>query len=283
LDHPGLAARPLSAQSYPQHPIKIVVAGLPGVPFDILARALADKLSASLKQPVIVENRPGAAGNLGAEAVVRSAHDGYMLLIAPSTTFSVNPSLYKKLPFDPRADFRFLTLGASGASQCSSLHSAPIHIARSAAICPTAVMECAAAIPGSLRLEGPAFVAAEQAEFRPLNRIVRQRAVAAMAFVFGSPGVALERKLELIRSMATAADNCEQPQSGDPVLKRQAFQRIRRQSKSCLNRHAVVNEAGDRERHELGVLGRQSSGRPAGGRTTFQECPPSVHGIRSRC
>src|SRR5215472_351465 len=57
-----IASRSLSAEPYPQHPIKIIVAGLPGVPFDILARAVATKLSASLKQPVIVEDRPGAAG-----------------------------------------------------------------------------------------------------------------------------------------------------------------------------------------------------------------------------
>jgi tripartite-type tricarboxylate transporter receptor subunit TctC len=65
----------------PQRPVKIIVAGLPGVPFDLLARALADKLSVSLKQTFIVETRPGAAGNLGAEAVARSAPDGYTLLI----------------------------------------------------------------------------------------------------------------------------------------------------------------------------------------------------------
>ena len=101
------------AQPYPLRPVKIIVAGLPGVPFDLLARALADKLSASLGQPVIVENRPGAAGNLGAEAVARSAPDGHTLLISLSTTFTVNPSLYKRLPFDPEAGFRFLTLSAS--------------------------------------------------------------------------------------------------------------------------------------------------------------------------
>lgn len=122
-----IAARPLSAQSYPQRPIKIIVAGLPGVPFDILARAVADKLSANLKQPVIVEDRPGAAGNLGAEAVARSAADGYTLLIALSTTFTVNPSLYRKLPFDPNADFKFLTLSASGANMLVVHPSVPVN------------------------------------------------------------------------------------------------------------------------------------------------------------
>src|SRR5690349_4604339 len=85
--------RPSWAGSYPQRPVKIIVAGLPGVPFDLLARAMADKLSASLHQTFIVENRPGAAGNLGAEAVARSDPDGYTLLVALETTFTVNPSL----------------------------------------------------------------------------------------------------------------------------------------------------------------------------------------------
>ena len=117
----------LWAQSYPQRPVKIVVAGLPGVPFDILARAIADKLSASLKQTFVVENRPGAAGNLGAEAVVRSAPDGYTLLLALSTTFTVNPSLYKKPPFDPNADFRYLALGATAANMLVVHPSIPVN------------------------------------------------------------------------------------------------------------------------------------------------------------
>ncbi len=107
--------RAVRAAVYPRRSVKIVVAGLPGVPFDLLARAVADKLSARLGQSFIVEDRPGAAGNLGAEAVARSAADGYTALVALSTTFTVNPSLYKNLPFDP-ADFRFLTLGASSAN-----------------------------------------------------------------------------------------------------------------------------------------------------------------------
>jgi tripartite-type tricarboxylate transporter receptor subunit TctC len=105
----GLAASSASAQSYPQRPVKIVVASLPGAGFDLVARTIADKMSAKLKQAFIVENRPGAAGNLGAEAVARSVPDGHMLLAALNTTFTVNPSLYKKLPFDPNADFKYIS------------------------------------------------------------------------------------------------------------------------------------------------------------------------------
>jgi tripartite-type tricarboxylate transporter receptor subunit TctC len=105
----GLAASSASAQSYPQRPVKIVVAFLPGTGIDLVARTIADKMSAKLKQTFIVENRPGAAGNLGTEAVARSVPDGYTLLAALNTTFTVNPSLYKKLPFDPNADFKYIS------------------------------------------------------------------------------------------------------------------------------------------------------------------------------
>ena len=99
----GLTASSASAQSYPQRPVKIIVASLPGGGIDLVARTIADQISAKLKQTFIVENRPGAAGNLGAEAVARSVPDGHILLAALNTTFTVNPSLYKKLSFDPNA------------------------------------------------------------------------------------------------------------------------------------------------------------------------------------
>src|SRR5262245_45523619 len=93
-----VAASTMSAPSYPQRPVKIVVSLLPGTAADLVARAVADKLSARLGQTFVVENRPGAAGNIGAEAVVKSAADGHTLLVSLNTTFTVNPRLYKKPP-----------------------------------------------------------------------------------------------------------------------------------------------------------------------------------------
>jgi tripartite-type tricarboxylate transporter receptor subunit TctC len=122
-----LGSRVASAQFFPQRPIKFIVAGLAGVPFDLLARAVADKLSVSLKATCLVEDRPGAAGNLGAETVARAAPDGHTLLISLSTTFTVNPSLYNKIPFDANADFRFLSLGASGATYLVVHPSVPVN------------------------------------------------------------------------------------------------------------------------------------------------------------
>ncbi len=78
-----------------------------------MARAVSDKLSASLKQPFIMENRGGAGGNLGTEAAAKAAPDGYTLLMSLSTTLTANPALYSKLPFDPLKDFRALSVMAN--------------------------------------------------------------------------------------------------------------------------------------------------------------------------
>src|SRR3954465_13966835 len=88
------------AQSYPTHPVKIVVSSAAGGPLDIVARAVAEKLTASLKQPVVVEARSGAGGNIAADFVSKSAPDGYTLLFTLSTTLTVNPHLYKDLSFN---------------------------------------------------------------------------------------------------------------------------------------------------------------------------------------
>jgi tripartite-type tricarboxylate transporter receptor subunit TctC len=115
------AASEATAESYPQRPIRIVVDRPAGVPHDLLTRALADRLSASLKQATIIDNRVGAGGNLAAEFVARSAPDGYTLLVALDTTLTVNPSLYKNLSFNPLADLRPLSILATS-SQMLVVH-----------------------------------------------------------------------------------------------------------------------------------------------------------------
>ena len=88
------------AQTYPSKPIKMVVATAPGGPLDIVGRAIAEKLSANLKQPVIVEARAGAGGNIAADVVSKAPPDGYTLLMLLSTVLTVNPHLYKDLTFN---------------------------------------------------------------------------------------------------------------------------------------------------------------------------------------
>ena len=94
-----------SAQSYPVRPIRIVVPYAAGGITDILARALGQRLGAALGQPVVIENRPGANGQIGAEIVAHAVPDGYTLLVSADTTFVMNPHLYGTRAYDPLADF----------------------------------------------------------------------------------------------------------------------------------------------------------------------------------
>jgi tripartite-type tricarboxylate transporter receptor subunit TctC len=98
------AALPSLAQTWPTKTVKIVVPFPAGGPTDVLTRVLADKLGAQLGQPVIVENKPGAGGSLGADFVAKSAPDGYTLVMATTSTHSIGPYL-GKLPYDPVKDF----------------------------------------------------------------------------------------------------------------------------------------------------------------------------------
>ena len=105
----ALTALSAQAQTYPSRPVKVIVPFAAGGPLDIVARGVSDKLSASLKQPFIMENRGGGGGNIGTEAAAKAAPDGYTLLMSLSTTLTANPALYSKLPFDPLKDFRALS------------------------------------------------------------------------------------------------------------------------------------------------------------------------------
>ena len=93
-----------SAQTYPSRLIRIAVPVPPGGSNDLLARIVADKLTAGMGQPVVVDNRPGASGNIATEFVAKSAPDGHTLLMA-NTAHVINPSLFPKLPYDPVRDF----------------------------------------------------------------------------------------------------------------------------------------------------------------------------------
>lgn len=108
---PGRAEASI-ASTFPQKPIRIVVTFPAGGGTDSLARLLGADISKSLGQPVVVDNRPGASGNIGAEFVAKSPADGYTLLIVNSS-FAINPSVFKKLQFNPRSDFSAVITFAS--------------------------------------------------------------------------------------------------------------------------------------------------------------------------
>jgi tripartite-type tricarboxylate transporter receptor subunit TctC len=89
------------AQSYPNRPIRLLVAFPPGGASDLVARVVGQSLSARIGQPVVVENRPGSNGNIAGDLAARASPDGYTLLLGPSALFTINPHLYAKMTFDP--------------------------------------------------------------------------------------------------------------------------------------------------------------------------------------
>lgn len=108
LGHAGASA----AETYPSKPINLIVPVAPGGGTDFAARLLADEISKRLGESVVVENRPGGAGNIGVSTVARAKPDGYTLVM-PITSFPVNASLYTNLPFDTQKDFKAVALAAS--------------------------------------------------------------------------------------------------------------------------------------------------------------------------
>ncbi|MCC7487610.1 MAG: tripartite tricarboxylate transporter substrate binding protein [Burkholderiales bacterium] len=132
-----------AAESYPSRPIRIVDAFPPGGPSDIVARTINQKLSEALGQPVVVDNRGGAAGVLGCDLVAKSAPDGYTLLIGPSGALTIQPTLNAKLPFDPQRDFVTITQLTSGPQVIAVHPSVPAKTVRE-------LIELARARPGQL-------------------------------------------------------------------------------------------------------------------------------------
>lgn len=108
-----LSATAAHAQSYPSKPIRFIVPFPPGGGNDTIARQVGQKLSAAFGQQVLVDNRPGAGGAIGAEAAAKAAPDGHTLFLAGVATHGINPNLRKRLPYDPVKDFDAVTLIAS--------------------------------------------------------------------------------------------------------------------------------------------------------------------------
>ncbi len=102
------------ADTFPSRPIRLVVPFPPGGGADLTARTLAQKMGESMGQPVVVDNRPGANGSLGTDAVAKSAPDGYTILLTDRGALGVNPALYSKLPYDPLKDFSYIGIANDG-------------------------------------------------------------------------------------------------------------------------------------------------------------------------
>ena len=123
----ALAASPdLLAQPYPNRPVKLIVPYSAGTTTDVLGRLYALKLGEALQQPIVVENRAGAGGNIAGEAVARAAPDGYTITLSTSAVHATNPALYAKLPFDAIKDFSHITLLASAPNMLAINPSIPV-------------------------------------------------------------------------------------------------------------------------------------------------------------
>jgi tripartite-type tricarboxylate transporter receptor subunit TctC len=101
---------PQAAADFPTRPITLIIGFAPGGPSDVMSRLLTRKMEALLKQPFVIENKPGAAGGLAGTVVARSAPDGYTVLLATGTILAINASLYKNLGYDPEKDFEPISL-----------------------------------------------------------------------------------------------------------------------------------------------------------------------------
>ena len=109
----GLAGPSLAQDAWPNKPVRLVVPFAPGGSTDVVARMVGQKLSTLWNQPVVIENRAGAGGNVGADVVAKAQGDGYTLLMA-SGSVTINPALYKKMPFDTKKDLAPITNVAQG-------------------------------------------------------------------------------------------------------------------------------------------------------------------------
>ena len=103
----------IAQTAYPTKPVRIIVPFPPGGPADALARIVGDKLGRALGQPFVIENKPGAGGNIGMEQGAKAAPDGYTLTLAPTGNLTIAPSLYAKLPYDPAKDYAPITVIAT--------------------------------------------------------------------------------------------------------------------------------------------------------------------------
>ena len=176
-----LMALPSAAEWTPTRALKIVVPFAPGGQPDLVARALADPLAKALGQAVVVENRPGAGGNIAAEAVAKSAPDGHTLLMGTNGPLAVSPALYRNLAYDPLADLAPVTL----------VGTAPNLIAVNPSLAVTSLRELVArakAEPGKLNFSSVGKGSISQLSMELLNSVAGMRTV-HIPYNGGAPAV----------------------------------------------------------------------------------------------
>jgi tripartite-type tricarboxylate transporter receptor subunit TctC len=132
-----------AAQTYPNRPLRLIVPQPPGGGFDLVARTLSEPLAAQLGQPVVVENRPGGGTTVGTDMVAKAEPDGYTLLLGASANLAFSPGLFRKLPYDPKADFVPIGLAAGFSYTLVTRSESPLNSLKE-------IVEYARANPGKL-------------------------------------------------------------------------------------------------------------------------------------
>jgi tripartite-type tricarboxylate transporter receptor subunit TctC len=147
----ALAMAPVNvttAQEWPTKPIKLIVPFPPGGGTDIISRVLANKLTETLKQGIVVENKPGAGGNIGVDLAAKSAPDGYTIVMGQTSNLAINPTLYAKLPYDPLKDLAPIALVADAPVVMVVATTSPLQSLDQ-------IMAAAKAKPGTLTFASP--------------------------------------------------------------------------------------------------------------------------------
>ena len=172
------------AQPYPNKPIRLIVPFAAGQGADAAARLVAQKLSDNIKQSIVIDNRPGAGGNIGSEAAAKAAADGYTLLVGSNGTHAANAALYAALPFDPQKDFVAISYIGSVAMVLLAAPAFPANSARE-------VVEMARAKPGSVTVAIPSstsrvvFELLTKSSGAQFNPIAYKASAAAMTELIG--------------------------------------------------------------------------------------------------
>lgn len=171
---------PVSAQTYPSKPVRVIIPFAPGGGTDVLARPLVQKLGEVLKQPFLYDNRGGANGIIGAEAVAKSPADGYTLLLSSSGALVLNVGLYEKLPYDPVKDFSPITMMAIAPNVLVVKSALPVNTVQQ-------LIAHARANPGKLNWAGSGGGAASLAA--ELFRMTAELSVVGVAYKGAGPAV----------------------------------------------------------------------------------------------
>ncbi|WDZ76232.1 tripartite tricarboxylate transporter substrate binding protein [Ensifer adhaerens] len=221
------------AEDYPQKELTFVVPGTAGGGMDVIARVVADRLSKDLGQPIVVENKPGAGGNIAVDYVAKSEPDGYTILVGQTAHFSINPSLYDNLAFDPAKDFSPIALLANAPNVVVVPKGSPIkNVAELIAVAKEKNGAMTLATPGNGTVSHLTGELLQQTADIHLNHIPYKGAAAALVDVVGGridfmlssiPTALSQIRAGALRPIAVSADRRSPTLPEVPTIEEQGY------------------------------------------------------------